>query len=152
MKIYLIRIDMSKSKFYFIYLLTGLMVCASQPLPAQFLTIARKIKNMKNGDKDVATVILDAGAARVYRAMTDTLSADKRIKISQMDNSKKLVEFSKGTTSFSMQVDSLSAGFSQITVLAVHVENSSGKKTDAAVNAILAVSKKAGIKCEVKDN
>ncbi len=132
-------------------MLVGIMIIVSQPLPAQFLTIARKIKSMKSDGKDVATVIIDAGAFKVFKAVIDTITSDPKCKILQRDNAKKLVEFTHDSFSLSLQVDSLAAGLSQITVLAQHSENSQQKATDVAANVILSICHKMGINCTLKE-
>jgi len=138
-------------KSVFMFLLVGIMIAVSQPLPAQFLTIARKIKSMKSDGKDVATVIIDAGAFKVFKAVTDTLTSDPKCEILQRDNTKKFVEFTHDAFSLSLQVDSLAAGLSQITVLAQHSENSQQKTTDVAASVILSVCHKMSIHCTLKE-
>jgi hypothetical protein len=133
-------------------ILSGIFFCLSQESSAQFVGIARKIKSMNSGGNDVATVILDAGAARVYKAVIDTLSSSPRTKITKRDNPGKHVEFIIGSSDVSMQIDSLDQGLCQIMVLAREDQGSNKKSTDAAVNAILSVSRKAGIKCSVKQD
>jgi hypothetical protein len=133
-------------------LFLGSLIILPQASTAQFITIARKIKSMNSGNNNVATVILDAGAARIYKAVIDTLSASPKTHITKRDNLKNHVEFTAGSNAVSLQVDSLDRGLSQITVLATQNESASTKATDAAVNAILSVSRKAGIKCTVKED
>ncbi len=135
----------------FFFLIFGLMVCFSSPLPAQILTIVRKVKSMHSddGNKDVATVILDAGASNVYRAAMDTLQAVPKIRITKTEKNRRYVEFSNETNSISIQVDSMAVQLSQITVLATHGGNSTKKASDMAVNTILGICHKAGIKCTV---
>lgn len=137
---------MRKLKITGALLLLGFMLSVPQILPAQFITIARKIKSMKTDNKNVATVIIEAKASAVYRAMLDTLSSDKRFKIIRSDSLKRYVEFAKETNTFSMQADSLDNRQCQIMVLAVKSgENTSKNPTDPAVGAILAVCRKLGI-------
>jgi hypothetical protein len=143
---------MKKSGIYFTIILSGLILCLVIPLPAQFITIARKIKNMKSDKSDVATVILDAGASAVFKAIMDTVTSQPKCRIVQRDNSRKLVEFTNGTNSFTMQVDSLAIGLSQITVMAVPSGDTQQKPADAAVKAILSVCHKVGLQCTVKDS
>jgi hypothetical protein len=145
---------MSKPRLFTLIfvLLSGLFFCLPQESSAQFVAIARKIKSMNSGGNDVATVILDAGAARVYKAVIDTLSASPKTRITKRDNPKRHVEFTIGSSDVSMQVDSLDKGLCQIMVLGKEDQNSSKNTTNSAVNAILSVSRKAGIKCSVKQD
>ena len=131
--------------------MVGTMACCTQPVSAQFVTLARKIKAKMTDGKQVASVILDAGATKVYLAVTDTLTSDKRSKILKREDARKFVEFTHDDLSLTMQVDSLGAGLSQITVQAEKSGSSSQKTTDAAVKAVLAVCHKMGLKCTTQD-
>ena len=119
----------------------------SATVSAQFITIARKIKSMHAGPTDVATVIVDAKTFKVYKAVTDTLTTNPKFKISQRDNTKRFVEFMNGPYKVSMQVDSLANDLSQITVSSAHADDATKQTTDMAVDVILAVCQKLGIKC-----
>lgn len=132
---------------YPISLVIGFMFLVSSPVHSQFVTLARKIKSMRTSEVDVATVILDARTFRVYRSIVDTLTSNKKFKISNMDNSKRFVEFSNQTYKVSMQVDSLEKNLTQITVSSVHSDNAAHQTTDIAVEAIIRVCQMAGIKC-----
>jgi hypothetical protein len=57
------------------------------------------------------------------------------------------VEFTRGKADVTLKVDSLADGLSQITVSAAHVDDAEKQSTDYAVEAILGVCTKAGIKC-----
>ncbi len=142
---------MSKFQKIFFLLLVWTMVFHTQPVSAQFITLARKIKAKITDGKEVASVILDAGATKVYHAVTDTLTSDTRCKIQNKDDGRKFVEFTHDDLSLTMQIDSLGAALSQITVKAEKSGDSSQKPTDAAVKAILAVCHKMGLKCTTQD-
>jgi hypothetical protein len=144
---------MSKTKLFSVvtFLFLGIGILTPTVLPAQFITIARKIKSKVSGDKDIASVILDASSTRVYKAMIDTITAQPKVKITKNDKQKKLVEFTNGTDNITMQVDSVGVNFAQITVTAQQEGTSSKKETDVAVNAILGVCHKVGLHCERKE-
>ena len=131
-------------------LIAGLMMGFASESQAQFITLARKIKSMNSGNKDVATVILDAGCTKVYRAVADTLASDPTCRIIKRDDAKKLVEFSHDPYTLTIQVDSMAAGVSQITVLAENQGKSTQNTSDKAANVILAVCKKVGLHCTLK--
>lgn len=139
------------SKRIHFLLLAILTICLSMPSQAQFITIARKIKSMNSGDKDVATVILDAGAAKVYKAVTDTLGNDPNSRILKKDDMNKQVEFTHDPYTISIKVDSLENGVSQITVLSEHQGRSSDKTAGKAAAVIMAVCKKVGRQCSLKE-
>ncbi|MEI7491294.1 MAG: hypothetical protein WCK92_07845 [Bacteroidota bacterium] len=132
------------------YSLVLIILCSfvfSSTSSAQFITIARKIKSMHSGSTDVATVIVDAKTFKVYGAVIDTLTTNPKFKISQRDNTKRFVEFTTGTYKVSMQVDSLAAALSQITVASAHADNAEKQATDIAVDVIQTVCRKLAIKC-----
>lgn len=138
---------MTKCKLFPLFLMIGFAFLVSTSVNAQFITIARKVKSMRTGQTDVATVIIDAKTFRVYQAVIDSLTSDPKFKISNRDNAKRLVEFTSGTYKVSMQVDSLAIGLSQITVAANHSDNSPKQPKDIAVDAIFRVCSKVGVKC-----
>lgn len=102
---------------------------------------------MRTSEADVATVILEARTFRVYQAIIDTLTSNKKFEITSRDNAKRFVEFSSRPYKVSMQVDSLENNLTQITVASMHSDNSPKQTTDVAVDAIIRVCKMAGIKC-----
>jgi hypothetical protein len=128
-----------------------LMLMFTLPGQAQFMMLARKIKGMHTPSADVATVILDAKPSGVYKAMIDTLTTNPKFRVTNKDQAKYLVEFTKEQCKVSMQVDSLDKALSQITVSATASDNNSEKTSSVAVDAIQNVCKKLGIKCTVKE-
>jgi hypothetical protein len=142
---------MSRSKRNLILILLGFMICCPMPASAQFVTIARKIKAKLSDGKDVASVILDAGASKVYNAVTDSLTSDSRCRILKRDDAKKFVEFTHDSNSLTLQVDSLASGLSQITAVAEKSKNSSDNTANSAVQAVLRVCHLVGTKCTLKD-
>lgn len=112
---------------------------------AQFITIARKIKSMHTPQTDIATVMVEAGTAGVYRTVIDTLSSNKTFAITSRNDTKRYVEFTKKGTSFSMQIDSLAKNLSQITVACPKPPDEETSATQPAVQAILRVCKILGV-------
>jgi hypothetical protein len=138
---------MKTCKQYSLFLMTGFIFLASLPVHAQFVTLARKIKSMHTSQTDVATVMIDAKTFRVYQAVIDTLTSNPKFEVTSRDNAKRLVEFTRGTYKITMQVDSLANELCQITVSAAHSANAQKQATDIAVDAIMGVGQKVGIKC-----
>jgi len=132
-------------------IIVGVMLGSSMPVSAQFVTLARKIKSKLTEGKEVAIVILDAGASKVYKAVNDTLASSPRFMVQARDNQRREVKFMHDEITLSVLVDSLSAGYSRITVEAEPAKNTQPKQTDAAVKAILAVCHKVGLTCTQKD-
>jgi len=56
---------MKISKLCSLFVLIGLSVQTSAIIDAQWVTIARKIITMRNGDTDIANLIIDAGTFNV---------------------------------------------------------------------------------------
>ncbi|MCX6245888.1 MAG: hypothetical protein NTU98_14435 [Bacteroidetes bacterium] len=140
---------MKTVKHYSFFLVIGIVLLASLPAQAQWVTLVRKVKSMHTPETDISTVMLDAKTYRVYRAIMDTLTTDKKFSVISRNNDKRFVEFTAKSYTVSMQVDSLENGLTQITVASKHSEDATKKSTDMAVEAILRVCKMAGIKCTV---
>ena len=138
---------MTKFKKYSLLLLLGLVILVSIPVHAQFIAIGRKIKSMRTSTTDVATVIIDAKTYRVYQAVIDTLTSDPKVEVIKNDKAERMVEFRNGKSTVSMKVDSLATGLSQITVSAAHSADTPKQATDLAVETIIKVCGKIGIKC-----
>jgi hypothetical protein len=138
---------MKRSSVFFILLVTVVIISVSAPVQAQFLTIARKIKTMKTGQADIATVIIDARTFRVYQALTDTLKSNPKYQVISSNKEENSVEFKIKTYTVTMKVDSLAKGLTQITVSAAPPGDSGKKAANMAVEAIMGVCHKAGITC-----
>jgi len=128
-----------------------LLFFSSLPASSQFITIIRKVKSSHSGKSEVSTVVLDAHTGKVYRAMVDTVSTTADAKIIQKNDSKRFVEFTRGTNDFSLQVDSLDVKLCRITVTAKDQGEASSEVRASAVKVILAVCAKLGIPCTVED-
>ena len=131
-------------------LLVGLALLVSVPVHAQFITLARKIKSKHTSQSDVATVMVDAKTFRVYQAVIDTLTSNPKFEITRRDNAERQVEFTRESYNVAIKVDSLANDVSQITVTAAHTDKSPQQPTDIAVNAILGICHKIGIKCTLE--
>ena len=141
---------MNTSRFILHSFLVGLLCSFTFSAHSQFITIARKIKTMHTQESDVATVLLDAKTYKVYQAVIDTLGSDKKFRITSTDPVKRLVVFTEGSSKVTMQVDSLGQGMTQITVSATHPDTPDAKVSNKAVQAIMNVCRKAGIRCSIE--
>ncbi len=126
------------------------LIAFPPPVNAQFVTLARKIKSKHTVQSDVATMIIDAKPYQVYQAVIDTLTSNSRFIINQINDAKRSVEFSTGTSTVSMKIDSLAVGEAQITATAPYAENAKKTASDMAVKAIIAVCQKLGVKYTVE--
>jgi hypothetical protein len=140
---------MKNLKKYSMLIMIGLVFLGSIPVQAQFVALARKIKSMQTPETDIATVLLDAKPFMVYRAVIDTLTKNHKYQVISRDNAKRNVEFSIQAYKVSMQVDSLAAALTQITVASKHSGNSGKTTTDTAVEALIRICSMAGIKCSI---
>jgi hypothetical protein len=138
---------MNKTTLLCLCLLTTGIIYNSTPVQAQFVTIARKIKTMRTGQSDIATVIVDARTFRVYQAVIDTLQSNPKFQITHRNNADKSVEFKIKTYTITMKVDSLANSLAQITVSSAPPGDSEKQATNMAIEAITGVCHKAGIKC-----
>ena len=138
---------MKSFKLHSFFLLICCSMLFSSSASAQFITLARKMKSKLSGTTDIATVTLDVKTYKVYGALIDTLLSNKKFTVAKRDDAKRLVEFANGTFKVSMQVDSLAAVKSRITVNAAHSDDADTSAADIAVNAIMAVCKKLSLPC-----
>jgi hypothetical protein len=141
---------MKKIRLCLLVLFSGFILSLPQLLPAQIVTIVRKIKSNHTPTASVSVVTLDAPPYKVYHAVSDTVTSSVKLKLISRNDQKRQIDFMSGTSTVKMVVDSLGIRLSKVTVSASSPEGPSAKTTDLSVNAILAVSKKLGIKCTVE--
>jgi hypothetical protein len=143
-------IPMKKTTVLSRLLMFGFILTLAFSSQAQWVTLARKVKSMRTGGTDVATVIIEAGATKVYRAVIDTLTTDPKFGVISRDDGKKYIEFSKEPYLLAIRVDSLANNLAQI-IVASNVTGPPPKKpTDMAVDAIFRVCNKVGVKCTLE--
>jgi len=94
---------------------------------------------------------LDAQSYKVYRAVTDTVTSNPRLKIISRDDHKRVICFRSGTSKVKMEVDSLGEVTSKITVSVTDSVQPPAKTTEVAVKTIQGVCKKLNIKCTVEE-
>jgi len=144
---------MKAVKVFSILALAGFLVMALLPASSQFVTLARKIKTRMSGNTEVSTVVLDARTYKVYHALVDTVSTAPKIRITSRDDKKRSVEFTSGSNTVSMKVDSLAEKLCKITVTATDSgQSSSSSVVGVTVKEINAVCKKLGIQCTVEEH
>jgi hypothetical protein len=143
-------IPMKKTTVLSRLLMFGFILTLAFSSQAQWVTLARKVKSKCTGGTDVATVIIEAGATKVYRAVIDTLTTDPKFGVISRDDGKKYIEFSKEPYLLAIRVDSLANNLAQI-IVASNVTGPPPKKPiDMAVDAIFQVCNKAGVKCTLE--
>jgi hypothetical protein len=131
-------------------LMIALCVGMNLPAQSQFVALARKIKSKSSEGSQISSVVLDAKPGRVYKAMIDTLDASPRFKVMSRDDTKRIVMAASGSSNLNFKVDSLDVVYSKISVAARDEEQDPQQVQQKAVNAILAICHKLGIKCSVE--
>jgi hypothetical protein len=141
---------MKNHKLNSLILTVTLVILFSGTASAQWATIVRKVKAMHTPKTDIASVMVEAGTARVYQTVLDTLGSSRRFTVLKKTPAERQVEFMHGTYEISLQVDSLAANLAQITVVSDHSDSSIQSSTNIAIDAIIAVCNKIGVKCTVE--
>jgi hypothetical protein len=100
---------------------------------------------------DVATVLLEARADKVYSTAVSMLQAHKDWTVTQKDDKSRSLEFTDGTRAAGMQVSSLDENLSQLVIVST---GTSGKSdtTSLVVNGVLRVCKELGAQCRLADD
>jgi hypothetical protein len=125
--------------------LAAFVLAFSLPASAQWVTLIRKVRGMSTGTTDVATVILDAGAANVYKAAMDTVQKAK-LEIVKTDPAARYLQFNSQGNTITLKVDSLDKKVCQITVSAPSRDDA-----DKAAATIRAVCRKMGVAVKASD-
>jgi hypothetical protein len=117
---------------------------------AQWVMVARKsmgaIQNMRSEHSDVATVLLEAPADKVYAAALRTLNEKEGARITGQDDAARTIDFSGKRLTAKMKVGSVDAKVSMITVTSPGTVRKSGDSS-AVVDAILRVCREMSVEC-----
>ena len=109
-----------------------------------------EMKGSQQPGYDVATVLLEARADKIYSTAVNVLQANKDWTITQKDDKSRSVEFSDGKRTAGMQVSSLDDNLSQLLI----VSTVTSGKTDTAslvLKGVLRVCKEMGVHCQLAD-
>lgn len=134
---------------YSLILIAGFLLLNCLPAQSQFVTLARKIKSKISGTSVESSVVLEANTRNVYQAVVDTVCSSAKIRIIKRDDSNRRIEFTDGTATMTMKVDSLDKKSSRISVTSPVKDETSLKAEQLTVKAIMAVCNKLGIQCTV---
>jgi hypothetical protein len=122
---------------------------------AQWVMVARavagRVQQMSDRSKDgagfdVATVVLDANADKVYQTAIKNLSARTDLKITMQDAKKRLVQFTNGVQVASLQATPLSDSITQL-VIASNLTATQPDATSLVVQGVLKVCKEVNVEC-----
>jgi hypothetical protein len=124
---------------------------------AQWVMVARavsgRVQQMSDRSKDgsgfdVATVVLEANADKVYQTAIKNLSARSDLKISRQDAQKRLVQFTNGVQVASLQATPLGEKLTQL-VIASNLTATQPDPTSLVVQGVLKVCKEMNVECTV---
>lgn len=132
-----------------------LSLLAPAPAEAQWVTIARKsmgaIQNMRSENADVATVLLEAPADKVYAAALRTLNARDGVKIKGKNDAERTIDISGKRTTVKMKVSRVDDKVSMLTVTAAGTVRRSGDASPV-VDGILRVCREMNVECRESAN
>ena len=109
-----------------------------------------EMKGSQQAGYDVATVLLEARADKVYSTAVNVMQANKDWTITRKDDKSRSLEFSDGKRTAGVQVSSLDEQLSQLLI----VSSVTSGKTDATslvLNGVLRVCKEMGVHCQLAE-
>lgn len=138
-----------------------LLLLLSGVADAQMIFLGRKalgkvrqltgeMKGSQQAGYDVATVLLEARADKVYSTAVNVMQANKDWTITRKDDKSRSLEFSDGKRTAGVQVSTLDEQLSQLLI----VSSVTSGKTDATslvLNGVLRVCKEMGVHCELAE-
>jgi hypothetical protein len=128
---------------------------------AQWVMVARAVsgrvqrmeqqRTASNGGYDVASVILEAKADKVYQTALSALKshADK-VTVTSDDAKKMIIKFTDGQQNASLQVTSLGPDAAQLMIASNAVENGQ-TGTSVVLQGVLKVCKEMNVTCSVEE-
>ncbi len=109
-----------------------------------------EMKGSQQPGYDVATVLLEARADKVYSTAVQMLQVNKDWTITQKNDKSRSVEFSDGKRTAGMQVSSLDDNLSQLLIVST-VTSGKTDTTSLVLNGVLRVCKEMGVHCQLAD-
>jgi len=109
-----------------------------------------EMKGSQQPGYDVATVLLEARADKVYSTAVQMLQANKDWTITQKDDKSRSLEFSDGKRTAGMQVSSLDDNLSQLLIVST-VTSGKTDTTSLVLNSVLRVCKEMNVHCQLAD-
>lgn len=141
-----------------IFALAILLVMASSFAEAQWVMVARAaskhIRQMKQTDAngngfDVATVILEAPANKVYETAIREIHKHSDLTIVKTDADSHTIQFSKGDLSASMMANSLGPKATEL-VIAASVKAGEPSSTWKVVDGVIVVCQQMKVECTLQ--
>jgi len=130
----------------------ALSVLCSSVADAQWVFLGRKalgtVQRLTSNSHDVATVLLEAEANKVYSTAVAILAGKEDFRITYRDDKTRTLEFTDGRRSASMKVSRLEEKLSQ---LVISSDAASGKSGGASfvVDGVFRVCREMGVQCSL---
>ena len=112
--------------------------------------LTSEMKGSQQPGYDIATVLLEARANKVYSTAVNMLQARKDLRITQKEDKSRSLEFTDGTRVAGIQVSSLDEHLSQLLIVSV-VTSPKTDTTSFVLNGVLRVCKEMGVHCQLAD-
>ncbi len=131
------------------------LTMAAVSAQAQWVMVARavagRVQQMSDRSKDgsgfdVATVVLEANADKVYQTAIKNLSSRTDLKITSQDGKRRVVQFTNGVQVASLQATPLSDSITQL-VIASNLVPAQPDATSLVVQGVLKVCKEMNVEC-----
>ncbi len=103
----------------------------------------------KNGQGyDVATVLLEANADRIYQTASDLLKGNPQLTITYSKDASREIEFSDGTLLVGMKVSRLEEKVSQLLISSI-ITPGERSGTSVVLEKVNQICEKLGVRCSV---
>ena len=109
-----------------------------------------EMKGSEQPGYDVATVLLEARAEKVYSTAINVMEANKNWTITQRKDQSRSLEFSDGKRTAGVQVSSLDEHLTQLLIVSA-VTSPKTDTTSFVLNGVLRVCKEMGVHCQLAD-
>lgn len=109
-----------------------------------------EMKGSQQPGYDVATVLLEARAEKVYSTAINVMEANKNWTITQKNDQSRSLEFSDGMRTAGVQVSSLDEHLTQLLIVSA-VTSPKTDTTSFVLNGVLRVCKEMGVHCQLAD-
>src|ERR1700751_1486233 len=120
-------------------------VMVARAVSGQIQQMSHKGQN-GSGGYDVATVMLEANADKVYSTALASLKAHEGIKVTKSDAKKRLIEFTNGTQYASLQAMPFADKLSQL-IIASTLNGAQPDATSLVLQGVLRVCKEMNVNC-----
>ena len=109
-----------------------------------------EMKGSQQPGYDVATVLLEARAEKVYSTAINVMEANKNWTITQRNDQSRSLEFSDGKRTAGVQISSLDEHLTQLLIVSA-VTSPKTDTTSFVLNGVLRVCKEMGVHCQLAD-